>query len=133
MAKKKGRSKGKPAQKPKSLQKQLGKAEDTLDKAVAKRDRAQARVDALSIIADEIRAQLAEVEKARAAESGRVVTSDGTKPVAAVTPARKKAATRKPAAARPATRKPASPKPAAARSTTTKATTAKQAPKPPVE
>ena len=63
MAKKKGRSKERPAPKPKSLHKQLRKAEAALQKAAAKRDRAQARVDALSIIADEIRAQLAEVEK----------------------------------------------------------------------
>jgi len=130
---KKSRSRDKPAQKPKSLQKQLRKAEATLDKAVAKRDRAQARVDALSIIADEIRAQLAEVEKAKAGEGVKVAKSDGAKPAAAVTLARKKPATRKPAPAKPATRKPAPAKPAAATSTTRRATTAKQAPKPPAE
>ncbi len=48
--------------KPKQLRKRLHKAEDQLQDAEAKRDRAQARVDALSIIADEIRAQMAEVE-----------------------------------------------------------------------
>lgn len=53
--------------KPKQLRKRLRKAEDQLQDARTKRDRAQARVDALSIIADEIRAQLAEVEQAQAA------------------------------------------------------------------
>ncbi len=50
--------------KPKQLRKRLHKAEGQLQAAEAKRDRAQARVDALSIIADEIRSQLAEVEGA---------------------------------------------------------------------
>ncbi len=48
----------------KQLRKRLRKAEDQLLDASAKRDRAQARVEALSIIADELRAQLAEAEKA---------------------------------------------------------------------
>jgi hypothetical protein len=50
--------------KPRQLRKRLRKAEDQLADAVQKRDRAQARVEALSIIADEIRAQLADAEKA---------------------------------------------------------------------
>lgn len=66
MAKKKGRAGDKPAGKPKSMRKQLRKAEADLAKATAKRDKAQARVEALSIIADEIRAQLADVDKAAA-------------------------------------------------------------------
>jgi hypothetical protein len=53
--------------KPRQLRKRLRKAEDQLADAVQKRDRAQARVEALGIIADEIRAQLAETEKAAAA------------------------------------------------------------------
>jgi hypothetical protein len=50
--------------KPRQLRKRLRKAEDQLADAVLKRDRAQARVEALSIIADETRAQLAEADKA---------------------------------------------------------------------
>ncbi len=52
--------------KPKQLRKRLRKAKDQLQQAQTKRDRAQARVEALSIIADEIRAQLAEIEQAEA-------------------------------------------------------------------
>ena len=48
----------------KQLRKRLRKAEDQLLDASAKRDQAQARVEALSIIADELRTQLAEAEKA---------------------------------------------------------------------
>jgi hypothetical protein len=73
MAKKKGKRRDAPAQKPKQLREQLHKAEAGLHKAEAKRDRAQARVEALGIIADEIRAQLADIEKADAkagAETG---------------------------------------------------------------
>ena len=66
MAKKKGKRRDASAPKPKALRKQLRKAEAELDKAVAKRDQAQARVEALSIIADEIRAQLADIDKAEA-------------------------------------------------------------------
>jgi chromosome segregation ATPase len=51
---------------PKQLRKRLRKTEAELAKAAAKRDDAQARVEALAIIADEIRAQLAESEKAAA-------------------------------------------------------------------
>ena len=68
MGTKKARAKDKPAPKPRSLRKQLRRAEADLGKATAKRDRAQARVDAMSIIADEIRAQLAEAEKSDTAD-----------------------------------------------------------------
>jgi hypothetical protein len=64
MAKKRGRSRATPAQEPKQLRKQLRKAEAGLHSAEAKRDKAQARVDAFGIIADEIRAQLADLERA---------------------------------------------------------------------
>jgi hypothetical protein len=66
MAKKEGKRRDAPAQKPKHLREQLHKAEAGLHTAEAKRDRAQARVEALGIIADEIRAQLADIEKADA-------------------------------------------------------------------
>jgi hypothetical protein len=66
MAKKKGKRRDAPSQKPKQLRDQLHKAEAGLHKAEAKRDKAQARVEALGIIADEIRAQLADIEKADA-------------------------------------------------------------------
>ena len=118
MAKKKGRSKERPAPKPKSLHKQLRKAKTALEKAAAKRDRAQARVDALSIIADEIRAQLAAVEKV---EAGKDVTPE-PRTVAAKRSAAKRSAAKGSAAkvvasaAKPAARKPASAKkPAAAK------------------
>ncbi len=62
MAKKRSARRDPGTAKPKQLRKRLHKAEDQLQNTEAKRDRAQARVDALSIIADEIRAQLAEVE-----------------------------------------------------------------------
>jgi hypothetical protein len=55
--------------KPKQLRKRLRKAEDQLADAQLKRDRAQARVEALSIIADEIRAQLSEADAAAAKAS----------------------------------------------------------------
>jgi hypothetical protein len=64
MVKKKGKHGDSPAQKPRQLRKQLRKAEAELHKAEAKRDRAQARVDAFGIITDEIRAQLADIERA---------------------------------------------------------------------
>jgi hypothetical protein len=54
-----------PVGKPKGLRKQLRKAEADLAKAVAKRDKAQARVEAMGIIADELRSQLADREKAK--------------------------------------------------------------------
>lgn len=49
--------------KPKHLRKTLRRTEAKLAKASAKRDRAQARVDAMSIIVDEIRATIAESER----------------------------------------------------------------------
>ncbi len=64
MAKKRATRRDAGSAKPKQLRKRLRKAEDQLQDAQTKRDRAQARVDALSIIADEIRAQLAEIEQA---------------------------------------------------------------------
>ncbi len=64
MAKKRGARRDASPAKPKQLRKRLRKAEDQLEHARAKRDRAQARLDALAIIADEIRAQLAELGEA---------------------------------------------------------------------
>jgi len=64
MAKKRGARRDASPAKPKQLRKRLRKAEDQLEDARAKRDRAQARLDALAIIADEIRAQLAELGEA---------------------------------------------------------------------
>ena len=104
MAKKKGRSKDKPAQKPKSLQKQLRQAEAALHKAMAKRDRAQARVDAHAIIADEIRARLAEAQKAEKVEAGQKDKAAKSAPPAKPAAKRKRA---KPAAATPPVKKPA--------------------------
>jgi hypothetical protein len=66
MARKRSAREETDSSKPRQLRKQLRKAEDQLADAVQKRDRAQARVEALSIIADEIRAQLADAEKASA-------------------------------------------------------------------
>ena len=71
------------AGKPKQLRKRLRKAEDQLADAQMKRDRAQARVEALSIIADEIRAQLAEADEAVELEAGAAVPEAGQKPPAA--------------------------------------------------
>ncbi len=68
--------------KPRQLRKRLRKAEDQLADAVLKRDRAQARVEALSIIADETRAQLAEADKAVELE-GVVEQGSEQKPPAA--------------------------------------------------
>ena len=63
------------ASRPKQLRKRLRKAEDQLADAVTKRDRAQARVEALSIIADEVRTQLAEAEQAAAVAATPVATA----------------------------------------------------------
>ena len=137
MAKKRDARRDSGTAKPKQLRKRLRKAEDQLQHAVTKRDRAQARVDALSIIADEIRAQLAEVEpaeggakakpakarsKSKASQADAVpAESDEAKPTKAVTGR----TTRKPAAAAKAA---AASRPAAARKTTTaKTRTAKPA------
>ena len=78
------------ASRPRQLRKRLRKAEDQLADAVQKRDRAQARVEALSIIADEIRAQLAEADKSAELEAGVAVPEAEQKPPAA----RKRAAGR---------------------------------------
>lgn len=67
--------------KPRQLRKRLRKAEDQLADAQLKRDRAQARVEALSIIADEIRAQLAEADKA--AELDAAATQEAEMPPSA--------------------------------------------------
>lgn len=84
--------------KPKQLRKRLRKAEDQLADAVSKRDRAQARVEALSIIADEVRAQLADADKA-AEEAATIAVATTSKKPAAKKPA---AAATKPAAKKPA-------------------------------
>jgi hypothetical protein len=118
MAKKKAARKDASAAKPKQLRKRLRKAEDQLQDAQAKRDRAQARFEALSIIADEIRAQLAELEKAEKAEKAEKVAAkekDGK------TQAKGAAST---AAKKPATSKTVAKKAAASKTT---ATTAKPA------
>ncbi len=60
----------------KQLRKRLHKSEDQLLDASAKRDRAQARVEALSIIADELRAQLAEAEKAATVAHAKAAGDD---------------------------------------------------------
>ena len=83
---------------PRQLRKRLRKAEDQLADAQQKRDRAQARVEALSIIADEIRAQLAEAEKATVADADDGAA--GTKAAAGKpAPTKKSAGARKPASA----------------------------------
>jgi hypothetical protein len=73
MAKKVAPSSAKPAS-PKRLRRRLEKLEGRLASASDKRDRAQARVDALAILADEVRAALAAAE------------ADAGEPVAAHTP-----------------------------------------------
>ncbi len=87
MARKRSAREDADTSKPRQLRKRLRKAEDQLADAVQKRDRAQARVEALGIIADEIRAQLAETEQVAAdAEQG---TTSGAEPGA---PARREPA-----------------------------------------
>ena len=96
------------ASRPRQLRKRLRKAEDQLADAVQKRDRAQARVEALSIIADEIRAQLAEADKSAELEAGAAIPEAEQKPTTTKKPA---TAAKKPATAatKPATaaKKPA--------------------------
>jgi hypothetical protein len=109
--------------KPKKLRKRLRKAEADLAKAQRERDEAVARVQALSIIADEVRAQLAEAESSKEVSGdSRGKSPSGSRPKATATDeptaARKAATTRKPAAAGKAAvaRKPATTrKPAAAK------------------
>jgi hypothetical protein len=78
------------ASRPRQLRKRLRKADDQLADALQKRDRAQARVEALGIIADEIRAQLVEADKSDELEAGAAVPLAEPKPPAL----RKRAATR---------------------------------------
>ncbi len=116
MAKKKGKQRESSGPGPKRLRKQFRKAEARLGKAVAKRDKAQARVEALGIIADEIRAQLADIDKAAA----KAVAAEVDAKAAAAKPAPRKTAPKKAAttgakSATPAsTRKPAATKKPAA-------------------
>ena len=77
MAKKKAAGRDAGSSRPKQLRKRLRKAESQLLDATAERDRAQARVEALAIIADEVRARLAEGEKA--ARSSRSKAADEAK------------------------------------------------------
>ena len=77
MAKRKSRGGDEPPAKRKGLRKQLKKAEADLGKAVSKRDRAQARVEAMSIIVDELRSQLADLEKAGNASTGTDTAETG--------------------------------------------------------
>jgi hypothetical protein len=100
---------------PRQLRKRLRKAEDQLADAVLKRDRAQARVEALNIIADEIRAQLSEADKSADLEAGAAAPVAEQKPPAA----RKRAAGRSDKAAGST---------AAASSTADKPVTAKKKP-----
>lgn len=67
MPKKKAAGRDAGTSRSRQLRKRLRKAEDQLADASDKRERAQARVEALSIIADELRAQLAEAERAAGA------------------------------------------------------------------
>jgi len=117
MARKRSAAADAETSKPKQLRKRLRKADDQLADAVSKRDRAQARVEALSIIADEIRAQLADADKAAAGKAAEDQAAQGAAAAKAATAAKKPAAARKPVASRrpTSTRKPAvSTKPAAA-------------------
>jgi hypothetical protein len=95
MARKRATREDADSSRPRQLRKRLRKAEDQLADAVQKRDRAQARVEALSIIADEIRAQLAEAEKADA-EKAEEPAAEASPPVRAP---RKKASAGKKASA----------------------------------
>jgi hypothetical protein len=94
--------------KPKELRKRLRKAEDQLQDAQTRRDRAQARVDALSIIADEIRAQLAEAEKADERLAAERLAAEEASPTSA---ARAAARAKAPAASRSAAKPKAAAKP----------------------
>jgi chromosome segregation ATPase len=94
--------------KPKELRKRLRKAEDQLQDAQTRRDRAQARVEALSIIADEIRAQLAEAEKAHERLASERDAAEAASPkstadaaVSTKAPASTKSAAKPKSAARP--------------------------------
>ena len=98
MAKKRGARRDASQAKPKQLRKRLRKAEDQLEDARAKRDRAQARLDALAIIADEIRAQLAELGEADDVPAdGPVDTGEQPAEATAAEPASEASAEKKPA------------------------------------
>ena len=101
MAKKRGARRDASTAKPKQLRKRLRKAEDQLEDARAKRDRAQARLDALAIIADEIRAQLAELGEA---EDGQTTADDAgaTVEATAAEPTSETGSEPKPAESKPA-------------------------------
>jgi chromosome condensin MukBEF ATPase and DNA-binding subunit MukB len=84
MARKRSAREEADSSKPRQLRKRLRKAEDQLADAVQKRDRAQARVEALNIIADEIRAQLADLEKSeKAADAEQDASALPTQPARA--------------------------------------------------
>ncbi len=93
MAKKRGARRDASPAKPKQLRKRLRKAEDQLEDARAKRDRAQARLDALAIIADEIRAQLAELGEA---EDGPADAAEPSAEATAAEPASETGVEKKP-------------------------------------
>ena len=104
MAKKVRSRKGNGVVTPKRLRKQLRKADGQLHKAQAKRARAQARVEARSIIADEIRAQLADADKAaRTTGAANAATSTPAKAQAAPVKRAPRKVTRKPVAKTQAT------------------------------
>ncbi len=75
MAKKNANRRDQGSTRPKQLRKRLRKAETKLQEARTERDQAQARVEALAVIADEIRAQLSESEGS-AAEAKTNVAND---------------------------------------------------------
>lgn len=101
MAKKRGARRDASPAKPKQLRKRLRKAEDQLEDARAKRDRAQARLDALAIIADEIRAQLAELGEAEDGPAdGPADAAEESAEATAAEPASEVGAQKKPAKAK---------------------------------
>jgi hypothetical protein len=77
MARKGTRRDDRPAS-PKRLRKRLQKAEARLAVAREKHDRAQARLEAVGIIVDEMRATLAEVEKAAARDAAAALGPPAT-------------------------------------------------------
>jgi hypothetical protein len=122
MAKKRGARRDASPAKPKQLRKRLRKAEDQLEDARTKRDRAQARLDALAIIADEIRAQLAELGEAEDGPDATEGPADAAEPSSESTAA-------EPASEAEAKKKPAKPKALArSRKAGTKPKTAKAPP-----
>jgi hypothetical protein len=139
MAKKRDARRDASLAKPKQLRKRLRKAEDQLEDARAKRDRAQARLDALAIIADEIRAQLAELGEADDVPAdGPVDTGEQPAEATAAEPASEASAEKKPAEPKAkaksrtagATPKAAKPTPKAAKPTPSGAETSADASSP---